>query len=191
MANIINIQNSHPGYNIYSVCILCDEKEGKNYVISSAPNEKSKIWDFDGKFLRDFGVNILSTYFINSFYEYNEGKYYILNANSSDVKSYDFKTGKLYKEYKGTPEIWHMSALVIEVNNIMELIESDGNGNIRIWNFHTAENLKLIPTEGAINLRGICLWNEQYLFSSGSDNNVKLFDLKKCVIVWELMNLKK
>jgi WD40 repeat protein len=27
-------------------------------------------------------------------------------------------------------------------------------------------------------LRGICLWNDTYLFASGSDYNVKLYDLK-------------
>lgn len=175
---IVNIPNSHLGYNIYSACILCDEKESKNFIISSAPSEYTKIWDFNGKHVKDFGVSNESTYFINSYYEHKQNKHYILNANSSDVKSYDFKTGQLYHSYHGTPQTWHMSALVVEVNAIMQLIESDGNGNIRIWNFHTAVNLKVISSSGVINLRGVCLWNENYLFSSGSDYQVKLYNLK-------------
>lgn len=176
--NVVNIPNSHLGYNIYSVCILSDEKESKNYIISSAPSEYTKIWDFTGKHVKDFGVSNESTYYINSFFEHKQSKHYILNANSSDVKSYDFKTGQLYHSYHGTPQTWHMSALVVEVNNIMQLVESDGNGNIRIWNFHTAVNLKIISSSGVINLRGICLWNDHYLFSSGSDYQVKLYNLK-------------
>jgi hypothetical protein len=176
-AVILNIQAAHTGFYIYSVCVLSDEFEGKNYVISAAPNEFTKVWDFNAKFIRDFGVNSESTYFINCWCDTKAKKYYILNANSADVKSYDFKTGLLYKTYKATPQTWHMSALVFELNNIYQLIESDGNGNIRIWDFHQATLLKTIPTSG-INLRGICLWNDTYLFSAGSDYNVKLYDLK-------------
>ena len=59
----------------------------------------------------------------------------------------------------------------------MNLIESDGNGNVRIWDFYQGTLLKTIASSG-INLRGICLWNDQFLFAAGSDYNVKLYDLK-------------
>jgi WD40 repeat protein len=176
-ANIVNIPTAHTGYYIYSVCVLCDEKD-ENYIISSAPNEYCKIWNFKGVYLRNFGVNNESTYFVDAFYDYKECKYYILNANSTDVKSYDFKTGKLYKSYKGSPQTWHMSALVYEINEVQTLIESDGNGYIRLWDFHTGLLIKSIYSGNVINLRGICIWNEQFLFSTGSDYQVKLFDLK-------------
>ena len=176
-ANIVNIPTAHTGYYIYSVCILCDEKD-ENYIISSAPNEYCKIWNFKGVYLRNFGVNNESTYFVDAYYDYKECKYYILNDNSCDVKSYDFKTGKLYKSYKGTPQTWHMSALVYEINEVQTLLESDGNGYIRLWDFHTGLLIKSIYSGSVINLRGICIWNEQYLFSTGSDYQVKLFDLK-------------
>jgi WD40 repeat protein len=180
--NIINIQAAHTGYYIYSVCLLSDQLSKKNYVISSAPNEFTKVWDSNGKFVREMGVNSESTYFIDSWYDTKAKKHYILNANSQDVKVYDFSTGLLFKKYAGTPQTWHMSAIVNEVNKVPQLIESDGNGNVRIWDFNNGNLLKTISTSG-INLRGICLWNEQYLFSSGSDYNVKLYDLNKGVLV--------
>ena len=176
-SNIINIQTAHNGYYIYSVCILSDEFEHKNYIISAAPNEYTKIWDFSGKFVREFGVSNESTYFINVWLDSKNKKYYILNANSVDVKVYHFNTGLLYRSFKGTPNTWHMSALVNEVDNLTQLIESDGNGNVRIWDFYQGTLIKTIASSG-INLRGICLWNDQYLFASGSDYNVKLYDLK-------------
>jgi WD40 repeat protein len=175
--NILSIATAHNGYYIYSVCILSDEAEHKNYVISSAPNEYSKIWDFSGKFLREFGVSNESTYFIDSWFNAKQKKYYIINANSVDVKVYDFKTGLLFKAYKTSPNTWHMSAIINEIDNVTQLIESDGNGNVRIWDFYQGTLLKTIASSG-INLRGICLWNDQFLFASGSDYNVKLYDLK-------------
>ena len=72
-----------------------------------------------------------------------------------------------------------MSAVVNDVNDIFVLIESDGNGTIRIWNFDTAELLKSINSTNSINLRGICLWNDRYLFAAGNDSQVKLFDLEE------------
>ena len=176
-SNLINIQTAHSGYYIYSVCILSDELEHKNYVITCAPNEVTKIWDFSGKYLRDFGVSTESTYFINTWLDSKNKKYYVINANSSDVKVYHFSTGLLYKSYKSSPFTWHMSAIINEVDNQVNLIESDGNGNVRIWDFYQGTLLKTIASSG-INLRGICLWNDQFLFAAGSDYNVKLYDLK-------------
>jgi len=174
---VVTITNAHTGYYIYSVCILCNEIDNKNYIISAAPNEFSKIWEFSGKHVKDFGINTESTYFINSWFDSKNKKYYIINGNSTDVKAYEFKTGAFYKSFKGTPQTWHMSALINEVNNIPQLIESDGNGNVRVWDFHQGTLLKTISTSG-INLRGICLWNDNYVISSGSDYTVKIFDLK-------------
>ena len=176
--NIVNIQNAHSSYYIYSVSILCDDKTDANYIISSAPNEKMKIWDFSGKLLNSVGANDESTYFIDVFYEVRQKQYYIINANSVDVKVYEFSTTKLYKNYKGTPHTWHMSATVVEIKKVYTLIESDGNGYIRMWDFHSGALLKTISTNGSINLRGIVLWNEDYIFSSGSDYKVRLYDLK-------------
>ena len=72
-----------------------------------------------------------------------------------------------------------MSAVVNETKEGLALIESDGNGTVRIWNFDTAELLKSINSAYSINLRGICLWNDKYLFAAGNDSQVKLFDLEE------------
>ena len=175
---VLYIPNVHNGYYIYSVSLLCHIHQEKNYIITSCPNEKMKVWGFNGLFLYNFGQSNESTYFIDIFYNKNLKKYFVINANSNDVKSYHFETGDLYMKYKGTPQTWHMSAVVNDINDIFVLIESDGNGTIRIWNFDTAELLKSI-TAHSINLRGICLWNNRYLFAAGNDSQVKLFDLEE------------
>ena len=174
---LVNILNAHSGYYIYSVSILFEEEENSKYIITSAPNEYMKIWDFNGKYIRNFGQNDESTYFIDVYYNSKEKKNYILNANSNDVKSYSFQNGEIYHKYKGTPQTWHMSAVVNETREQNILIESDGNGYIRMWEFNTANLIKTISSSSSLNLRGICLWNDDYLFAAGNDYQVKLIDL--------------
>ena len=171
------INNAHQSNYIYSVSILCEENENKNYIITSCINDFIKIWDFSGKSLEKMGQMDENIYFVDTFYDTKNKKYYILSGNYSDVKSYDFKSGELYKRYKGMPQSWHMSALVYENKEQQILIESDGNGYIRMWEFHKANLVKSIFTSYLVNLRGICLWNDRYLFAGANDHQIKLFDL--------------
>ena len=172
------ISNAHGDY-IYSVSVLFNIQEDKNYVITSSSNEKMKVWDFKGNYIRNFGQDSESTYFIDVYYNKMKKQYYIINANSVDVKSYEFDTGNLYHKYKGIPQTWHMSAVINETKQGQLLIESDGTGRIRIWDFNTANLLKNIASTYLFKLRGICLWNDRYLFAAGDDYQVKLFDLEE------------
>lgn len=176
--NIVNIQSASNGNYIYSVCVLSDKLEKKNYIVSSCPCEYMKVWDFNGKHIKEFGTNTESTYFVDCWYNNKNETYYIINANSVDVKSYVFKTGLLYKTYKTSPSNWHMSAIVNQLPDMTQLIESDGSGTVRIWDFNTAILLKSISLVIGYNLRGICLWNDKYLFGAGSDCHIKMIDLK-------------
>lgn len=171
------IVNTYNNNYIYSVCLLFEENENKSYVITSSPNDFMKVWDFTGKLLDTFGLSDEGTYFIDTYHDTKNNKYYILNGNVNDVKSYSFSDRKQYKKYLGKPQSWHMSALVYQYNEQEILIESDGNGYIRLWEFHTTNLIKSIFTYSFILLRGICLWNEQYLFAGANDHQIKLYDL--------------
>ena len=171
------IANAHNNNYIYSVCLLFEENENKSYVITSSPSDFMKIWDFSGKLLDTFGLSDEGTYFIDVYYDTKNNKHYILNGNVNDVKSYSFNDRKLYKKYLGKPQSWHMSALVYQYDGQEILIESDGNGYIRLWEFHTSNLIKSIFTYSFILLRGICFWNEKYLFAGANDHQIKLYDL--------------
>ena len=173
----LTIFNAYMSNQIYSVCILCSQNENTNYIITSCTNDFMKIWDFSGKLLHKFGLMDEYTYFIDSYYDNKNKKYYILNGNFNDVKSYSFESKEIYKRYKGIPQSWHMSVIVYENKENQILVESDGNGYIRMWDFHTANLIKSIFTNYLVNLRGICLWNERYLFAAANDHQIKLFDL--------------
>ena len=178
MKVMLNIQSAQSGYYIYSSTLLISQLEDSITVITSAPNEYQKIWTFKGEFVKEFGVNTDSTYFIDTWFNPKLKKYYILNANSVDIKIYNYPDLSLFKSYKATPQTWHMSAKVIERNDIFCLVESDGSGNIRIWDFYEGNNLLKVQTTG-LNLRGICIWNDQYIFAASSDYAVKLYDIKE------------
>ena len=174
---LLSIKNPHSENCIYSVCILYDENNNSNYVISSEFNDYMKIWDFTGIQLRSFGQINENIYFIDTYYEIKQNKYYIINGNNTCVESYTFEDGKLYNRFKGIPNSWHKSVVVNEKNEQPILIESDGNGYIRMWEFHSANLIKKILSSLSLNLIGICLWNDEYLFASGNDNQIKLFNL--------------
>ena len=78
----------------------------------------------------------------------------------------------------------HHSIIINNNKNIVKLIESSTGGYIRIWNFHS--NLLLNKIKCYEKLYGICLWNDNYLFTGCSDKTVKLIDLENELIIKSL-----
>ena len=142
-----------------------------------------KIYEFNGKYRFPFGNCDENTFFINSYFDIKSKKYFIINGNGNDVKSYYAKNGQLYKRYQGLPRCFHTGAVIYETKTEVILIEIDGNGYIRMWNFHTANLIKSIFTSSFLNLRGICLWNYKYLIVGANDHQIKIVDLKQGKVI--------
>ena len=122
--------------------------------------------------------------FIDIYYDKNLSRNYIISGNKENVKSFDYNNNKLYHVYFDDSKKYrkdHCSAIINIEENIIKLIESSYDGNIRIWNFHSALLLNKINL-GNISLRGLCLWNNNYLFVGCDDKTVKLIDLKNLKI---------
>ena len=64
------------------------------------------------------------------------------------------------------------------------MIESCENGNISIYNFHSAALLKRINV-GGYSLSCFCLWNNE-LILAGSSNIIKLIEIKSEKIIKDL-----
>jgi WD40 repeat protein len=174
---VLNIPSCHTGYYLYSALLVFDQLDNKSYVVTCAPNEFSKVWELTtGKCLREIATNTDYTYFLEVWYDVTNNNIYIINANSLDLKIYEFYTGNLFKTFKSDSQTWHMSALVHEIENIPHLFETDGNGYLRIWNINTGKIFKSIQSKGH-NLRGLCLWNDNYIIAASSDKSFKIFDL--------------
>ena len=178
----LTINNCHYGSYMYSALILFDDLNKNNYVVTCSPNDYIKIWDFEkGTFIRDIGSKSDYTYFINSWK--HSSKNYIIDANADSVKIYGIdKTNNLYGEYTGKQRTWHMSAFVEKINDVDTLFESDGNGYVRLWNLENNSLIKNIQC-ASCSIRGLCLWNQQYIIAASSDKSFKVIDFvkEKCV----------
>ena len=119
---------------------------------------------------------------IKSYFDKKLNKNYILTSNENYLKSYDYLNNKIYHKYYDCENGTHNSFIIKDKEDIIKLIESCNDGNIRIWNFHSG---LLINRYKIINkpLIDICLWNNSYLFVGCKDNSIKLIDLKTGLIV--------
>ena len=182
---IFNINKIYQKGNMYSVCILFDEFQKENYVFTSSDSDYIKIWDFKGNFIKNINrTNNNENYFIDTYYDNREYKYYLISGEMKCVKSYELNTHQLFRTYSdGNSFCEHVSAFIYEQGGIVKLVESEFYGSIRIWNFHTGNIIKKIDICRRIPLVSMCLWNENYLLASCVDNTIKLVDFKNYALI--------
>ena len=189
--NIVNIKNiNNVGY-IYSACFL--NENNQNYIITSNRNlngnpEGIKIFNFKGQKIKEINDSNDHTFYIDTFYDNILDKNFIITGNFGYVKSYDYIKNELYYKYDDNKCInndrFHCSLIVKYNEKIIKIIESSGDGFIRIWNFHSGillDKIKIGP-----RLYSICLWNDNYLFVGCQDNSIKLLELNNKLIVKSL-----
>ena len=78
-------------------------------------------------------------FLIDTLYDNNCSKNFIIPGNLGYLKSYDFDNNKLYHKYYNNENIKKMalfSAVINKNENLIKLIDSCRDGFIRIWNFH-------------------------------------------------------
>ena len=174
----LTISNCYTGTYMYSALLLFDDLTNKNYIVTSSPNDFIKFWNLDnGKFIKNVGSKNDYTYFINLWK--NNDKYYIINANADNVKIYGTeKENQVYGEYSGKERNWHMCAFAEKINDIDILFESDGRGDVRLWNLENHQLIKCINCH-TVSLRGLCLWNQKYILAASSDRSFKIIDFEK------------
>ena len=123
-------------------------------------------------------------YFIDTYFDRKNKVTYIIACCSQYVKSYNYNLNVLYNKYQDHEfeNRIHSSAVIKEKEIMVQLIESCIDGNIRIWNFH--ENILLnrinVCEQG---IKGICLWNNNYLFVGCDDKSIKIVQLSDGSII--------
>lgn len=177
---ILNLENIWENGFLSSSCFLIDNlKNMKSYIIMSnnLNNNCIIIYDIDAKKYIELEKKPQCVGYIDVYYDKILFKYFIISGNLANIKSYDFDTKKLYKEYHdSSSNNVHMSITVYTTNKMIKLIESDTAGFIRIWNFHLGELIKKIKVSDN-NLKGICVWNEKYIFVACSDGKIRGIDI--------------
>ena len=188
---LLNLKNINSTGWMFSACFL--NNNNNNYILTSnsflGPCEPIKVFDFKGNKIKEINDSNEKTYFIDTYYDNIITKNFIITGNNGYVKSYDYDSNRTYHKYNdnkdNTNELDHYSIIINDKEEIIKLIESSRDGNIRIWNFHSGLLLQKINI-GKCKLYGICLWNNKYLFVGCNDKNIKLIDLNNGTIIKDL-----
>lgn len=181
---IIEISNVNNNGFLCSACLL-NEKDNI-YIISSNCNmhgetEKIKVFDLEKNIIKEINDSDEKIYFIDSYYDKQNDKLYLLTGNMNYIKSYDYIQNNLFNRYFENESGVHISIITNFQNNLLTLIESCSHGFIRIWNFQSAELLNKIKVDNDW-IFGICLWDENYALVACKCKKIKLINLSKGII---------
>ena len=194
MENILNLKNINVSGWIFSACFL--NNNNQNYILTSNSDldicESIKVFDFKGNKIKEINDSAEITYFIDSYYDHKLSNNYIITGNKGFAKSYDYNNNGLFHKYDDNKDKNYEfdSAIINNKEEIMQLIGSSRDGNIRIWNFYSGVLLNKIKIDNC-RLYGICLWNKDYLFVGCDDKNIKLIDLNKGIVIKDLIGHNK
>ena len=182
---LFHINNIYTKSDLTSACFLNDNNQ--IYIIPSNNSfELIKVFDINGNKIKEINDSKNITYFIDSYYDDKLSKNFIITGNKGYILSYDYNKNKIYNKYIDNNTERDIFSIIINNNeNIIKIIESSNDANIRIWNFHSKELLNKIKVD-TVRAYGICLWNKNYLFVGCYENMIKLVDLNNGVMVKNL-----
>ena len=185
---IVNLKNVYNFGYLFSGCFLVEKNIP--YIVTSNCNNYGnsgviKIFDFHGNKIKEISNSNEETIFINTYYDEITSRNYILTCNNGYVKSYDYNKNELYRKYYDNENGDHNSLIIKNDDDIIKIIESCCDGNIRIWNFHSGLLLNKIKVNDG-RLISICLWNNSYLYVGCSDKTIKLIELKNELVIKSL-----
>lgn len=187
---ILNIKNVNSSGILKSSSFL--KENSQYYIVTSSSTipylnqnqqlEGIKVYDMQGNKVKEIPDSKDDTYFLDVYYDEINKKNFVITANIGSVKSYDYTEGKLFQLYKDTEGQHHYSIIKHKENNILKLIGSSYDGNVRIWNFASGELLKKIHVYDDY-VYDICLWNNKYLFAGCLKSQIRLIDLEEGKVV--------
>ena len=182
--NIININND---FYLLSACFLQYDKlkciVTSNGGLDGKKFDPIKIYNFNGKKILEIKGSNYNTNFVTTYFDIKTSKYYIISANDGFINSYNLEQNNHHIRFREGQNISvHRSAAVICIGELTKLVDSREDGFIIIWNFFNGELINKIPT-GFSPLRGICIWNDNYIFIGCKDKTFKLVDINKGIVI--------
>ena len=176
---ILNIEKIYNDGFMFSACFLIDEINKKGYIISiNYDYAPLKIYNFEGNVVKNIKNYDDKSYMVDTFFHPGLKKYFIVVGNDHFIKSYNFPEGVIHKKYYDNSKNLHMYFSFLFKDSEVLLIEVDMVEYLRVWNFDTGDLVQKILIKEKLKLRGICLWNKNYVLIGGSDKNIKIVDLR-------------
>ena len=173
---------------LYFACFL-----NYNNIISCESKHEFSFWgpeiirivDLKGKITNEIDNYFFDSKYIECYYDKNKKTTYIISIFSYAIKSYDYDQKKQYKEYNINRK--DCSNLIInDKDKIIKLIASCRDGYIKVWDFHEGNLISKIYASYYMNLYGICLWGNDYLFVGCRYGVIQFIDLNNEKIIKKL-----
>ena len=193
---LLNIEKVYEKGGLHSASFL--NYNNQIYIIVGNENldncENIKVFDLNGNLVKEINNSNYNVNYIDIFYDSQNNKIYILICNDDNVKSYDYKLNKIYKIYGEEIENYYEEIdnyhnyLIINKNE--ELIESNTNGTIQIWDFHSARLLRKIK-DPCDSFQCFCFLNNKYLLAGLNKNNLSLIEIKSGKAIKNLIGHKE
>jgi len=187
---ILNLKNINNSPDLGCACFL--KFNDVNYIITSCRNNKNeskpiKVFDFNGNKIKEINESKEAALYIDSYNDTTiSGNSYIISCNLNHIKSYNFKMNNVYHIYSDTNQDEYYCYTTIINTNMVNLIASCYDGNIRIFDFHSGILLNKIINNNHLLLFEICTWKNDYLFVGYGDNTIKLIDINGKAVVTSL-----
>ena len=172
---LLTIKNINDDGSLYSACFL--EEYNNIYIITSnnsySNSESIKILDFKGNKINEINDSNEKTFYIDTYYDKKISKTFIIACTEYYSKSYDYNSNEIYHKYSENDNNMPCHIIFNEKEEIVEMVESSFDGNIRIWNFHSGILLKKIKASNNA-LREICILDNEYLFVGCNIGAIKI-----------------
>ena len=184
-----NIKDVNKSGFLDSACFLNDNLQ--TYIVSSSMTylnqEFIKIFDLEGNKVKEINNSDEAIVFIDSYFDQKLNKNYIISGNYGFSKSYDFSENKVFhKYYDDDNKKSHDCLIINEDKEIVKLICTTEEGNIKIWNFYSGQLINKFQVSNN-SIYGACLWNNDYIFVGCKDKTIKLVDIKSGKFVKDLI----
>ena len=191
---VLNLKKVNKKGEIFSSCFLI---ENNNYFIVTSNyclfNDPIKVYDFNGSIIKEINDSNQRTTFVDTYYDEQTSKIYIIAANKGFITSFDYNENKIKHKYiDDNNNKDHFKAIIDSSEKkknkegIIKLIESGEDGYIRIWNFDSAILIKKIHVYKSY-LYGFCFLNDNYILVGCGDKTIKIVELNSGKMVKELI----
>ena len=183
---ISDIKNINKSAFLLSSCFL--KYDNNNYIVTSNGDlsenqfDQIKLYTFDGKQKYEIKDSNLNTIFLNTFYDKEQDKSYIIAGNNGFVKFYGLNENKEFSFSDEKYKKFYTSAVAIFSNSTKKMMASAEDGIIRIWDFDMMKLIVKISTE-CTPLRSMIIFNENYAFIGSKDNTINVLDIRKGDII--------
>ena len=181
---LLNLENIYKKGYLSSASFLKNNNENFIITCNSDYTELIKLFNFNGNKMKEINDSNDNSFFIDTFYDKTLNKTFIITGNNGCIKSYDYHQNIIYHKYIDK-DIWSCFSFIIKIDkDMIKIINASDSGYICIWNFHKGNILTKIKI--GIEIYGICLWNDLYLFVGTWEKKVQLIDLNRGKVIKKL-----